>query len=319
MARADGPNAFVPEQAAARWYVITFYFPTNGVSAKPLPPIGMAQDPVSPSIPKPIGATSPYGPSHVDPSPEPTRMPPIERLGGLLTASLLRSDNLVISQRPLAQGQDVVFESSSADSLLLAADLYRPADSSVDRVFDDWRTVSDGDESGFFGLDQLSLDEKVNSLDAVWREREAVDTVFGNLRELHDRHSERKYNTPEEQITAHETRHHERDIQPPPAEAAEATDARHNVANGGMVLLVPTGDPNLGVGNPLEDLFQIVESENRLPVGIEASIGAYQAMEVGSVESPNVNAAKASAPRPADGRPNLTSENTAEKRSEQPS
>jgi hypothetical protein len=65
------------------------------------------------------------------------------------------------------------------------------------------------------------------------------------------------------------------------------------------------------------DVVRIVDSVNQLPVGVEASIGVYQAIDVGTTESGN--RASASATRAADARPNLTSEDAAEKRVEQPS
>jgi hypothetical protein len=203
--------------------------------------------------------------------------------------------------------------------LLLAADVYSSADANIDRVFDDWRTGSDRDEDGFEGLDEISLEEGASSLDAVWRERAAVDAVFGNLRELQIRPEERKCNTSEERTATNETSHRQRDDEHPPAEAAQATYPLQDVADGGMVLLMPTGDANLGIDDSIGDIVGNVERANHLPVGVEASIGIYQAMDVGAADAPNANGASAAATRSAESRPNLTSENAVDKRSEQPS
>jgi hypothetical protein len=123
-------------------------------------------------------------------------------------------------------------------------------------------------------------DEVATSLDILQCERDAIDQVLGELHEpanLADAHLPNAASS--RQRTAAEAFF--------VVEADRATAALfnnkppENGSDGGMVLLVASGDANSSAYDLAGEIFGNVDNMAVLPTGMEAAIGVYQAFDIG--------------------------------------
>ncbi len=219
------------------------------------------------------------------------------------------------------KSHDAVFGEYSSKSLLLAAN----ADAKPDNGFDDGlgdSLDSDGSKHDDDNSGESLTDETIAaSLDALQRERAAIDAV---LAELHDVKLQTE--------TAH------RDVPAADQEqcpkAAEVGDTNSHVArddqapsprtqidlDGGMVLLQPTGDANSNAYDLAAVYLHGLESTAAAPLGVEASVGMYQAIDVGTSQRVNEKGENVPLARPATAAgASVSAENAPVKKSEQPS
>lgn len=163
--------------------------------------------------------------------------------------------------------------------------------------------------------ESFATEEVVASLDALQRERHAIDEV---LAELHDV-------TPNEK-TQHESTEigqHRPDDTPAETPESYSADQRterqlENTPADGMVLLQPTGDANSSAYDLTDVYFARLGGDNHAPLAVETSIGMYQAIDVG--QQPAANRAQLPVAEPDQAvRPSVSAENAPAKKSEQPS
>jgi hypothetical protein len=224
------------------------------------------------------------------------------------------------SARTSLATQEAVFGTYARDSLLLAADEDPRTGSDLDYGLDDpldsHRKESDADGKPADSL----IDELVGkSLDALERERAAIDVV---LSELHDVKLPAARDGHDADARSHQTFDAARDVDGRSFEAAEQTSAppANDQADGGMVLLEPNGDANSSAYDLAGVYFSSLGNGTFSPLSVEASVGMYQAIDVGTSELQPTGRANLPIAQPATAvRPSVSAENAPAKKSEQPS
>jgi hypothetical protein len=238
----------------------------------------------------PVAATSPAaGGMQNQPASKPTQFaqapadstPP---LAVRLTTPQIPTDEVQVDAavRTSSGVRDTVFRQYSSNTLLLASGLREFGGTGTRRLDDELATAVDRDKSDFVNLDDASpFDDFANSLDALQREREAVDAVLSELHDLDLRLEERTLDAapPDEPpYSATESDNiHEQQTRVEKAPNLSSTDAA-----GGMVLLEVLGDANLCDFDLTNVLTGDLERGSMAPLGIEVSVGIYQAFDVGA-------------------------------------
>jgi hypothetical protein len=210
------------------------------------------------------------------------------------------------------------FDASSSDDLLLAASL------DSDRDLDDDLADKLDSPDKEFEIDADSHDAEVGSdvaasLDALRRERAAVDAV---LAELHEVSLQRDVH-PADSTSDPSRQHDDRDSydQEVFANTARWTPepARHE-ADGGMVLLTPSGDANSSAYDLAAVYFTRLGRDEIRPLGVEATVGMYQAIDIGTSDLRPASRENLPLAQPASTtQPSVSAENAPAKKSEQPS
>jgi hypothetical protein len=213
---------------------------------------------------------------------------------------------------------DAVFGDYSSDSLLLAANVDSKHASSMDDELDD---AFDSQDKPLLvaPADESLADQTVaESLDALQRERAAIDEVLADLHDVklrpttarqddatgdHENTSTVAGQSEQNQFnTAYQT-------QAPP---------RHE-SNGGMVLLQPNGDANSNAYDLATAYLAGVDNPVAAPLGVEATVGMYQAIDFGTGQSRPATSENVPLAQPNVARPSVSAENAPAKKSEQPS
>ena len=216
--------------------------------------------------------------------------------------------------------RDSAFHSNSTEALLLAASTDEYYNAEWDRAgVDNWRDNTKEDEGVLAGLYDSSLDGDEVSLDAFQQECTALDTVFAELNDVEMQNENSPVSAAKHDPIPNVVRRYEIQIEAPWAVTNAVPSAHRDVVHGGMVLLEPSGDSK----DSAEDLIEIVTESllktTDVPIGVEASIGMYQAFDVGANEmQPSVNE---SAPvvTPARRPFHAAAENVSARQTEQPS
>lgn len=215
--------------------------------------------------------------------------------------------------------QDTVFDAYSANSLLLASNVGSKQDlpGKLDDEFNspDEKPLADDDDK-----DSLVEKDVTAALDGLQRERAAVDTV---LAELHEIRLNRESHRPES-ISADQTRNRATaeasDGEPFTDANRMASKSANRDADGGMVLLQPSGDANSSAYDLTAAYFSGLGDNAALPLGVEVSVGMYQAIDVGTSDLRPSSRETLPLAQPAGAaRPSVSAENAPAKRSEQPS
>lgn len=217
--------------------------------------------------------------------------------------------------------QDTVFDAYSADSLLMASNVDSKHDLHLDGEHDDKFDSHDekfgvGDDSN----DSLVERDVTASLDALQRERAAIDAVLAELHEIKlNRESHRSESASTDQTRNRTT-----------AEASDretfndtdrmAAQPANQAADGGMVLLQPSGDANSSAYDLTALYLSGLGNNAAVPLGVEASVGMYQAIDVGTSELRHASRETLPLAQPTGTtRPSVSAENAPAKKSEQPS
>ena len=213
------------------------------------------------------------------------------------------------------------FDSNSPEALLLAASLGDYYDADSDRAgVDNWRDNAEENEGVLAGLYDGSLDGDEVSLDAFQQECTALDAVFAELNDVEMPNENSRVSAAKYYPIPNVVRRYEIQIEAPWAVTNAVPSAHRDVVHGGMVLLEASGDSK----HITEDLIEIVTESMRqttaMPIGVEASIGIYQALDVGANEmQPSLNDTAPAVTPAAAGRSSAAAENVSVKRTEQPS
>jgi hypothetical protein len=216
--------------------------------------------------------------------------------------------------------RDAIFGEYSPNLLLLAASGGSQRDRDLDGDLDDKLEVhkksDDLDDSGAALVDQ----DVPSFLDALQHERDAVDAV---LAELHDLAFDDDQPVQDTSPTA-ERQHADvvRDAEQnyPPVKTQAVPAPQFNQAEGGMVLLEPSGDANSSAYDLAAVYLKGMNDNQAVPQGVEASVGMYQALDVGASESRPTSRENLPIAQPAATiRPSVSAENAPAKKSDQPS
>jgi hypothetical protein len=214
---------------------------------------------------------------------------------------------------------DSAFQSYSTDDLLLALDL---DDESDDEDGSDLEVQSVEDETEHLAVSaeiagSLLDDHAEVAVDSLARERAEIDTV---LSELQDVESDSSAQSTQDELNA----------ETPAATAGlytgavsvplEPEQATIDPTAAGMVWLVPTGDANSSAWDLSGVFLGELPAVVRGSAEVEATLGIYQAFDVGTPEPMPATADAAPASTPAaDARPNVSAGNQTAKQSDQPS
>jgi hypothetical protein len=209
-------------------------------------------------------------------------------------------------------------DASSPDDLLLAAsvDSDRELDDDLADKLDSPDKESDVDADSH---DAEVGSDIVASLDALRRERAAVDAVLAELHEVslqRDEHHADSTSDPSRQ----------RDDRDSFDQEVFATTARwtpepaRHEADGGMVLLTPSGDANSSAYDLAAVYFTRLGRDEINPLGVEATVGMYQAIDIGTSDLRPASRENLPLAQPASTtQPSVSAENAPAKKSEQPS
>jgi hypothetical protein len=303
-------------------FVVTVFAPSSGYTTGRFSPPRM--DPGYTAVPKAIAATSPYHSWQNELPYVPPQAPPVpaDFLGshaGLLAALSAANDNEPAAAA-VVRSRNSVSHTDSDGSLLLATSIRDWNDSENDRTADEFWAKSDHEESDFVGLQELTLDGNNVSLEVLQQEREALDVVFSDLSDVPD---STRISTDDASSDFRDSKAITRDESYEeflPANTADLPSVRHDIDEGGMVLLAPAGDANLHAYDFIETVAgSVLETNVAGSLGVEVSVGMYQALDVGAYEAQtSVNQGAVSAPSAAS-RPSAAAENTSGKNSTQPS
>jgi hypothetical protein len=235
---------------------------------------------------QPLRATSPYTiPPNDAPSPphqvnQSTPRPTTLNIGVLSSPYSTTNASSTISATATT-ARDEAFGEFSDPSLLLAVRQDEWIGSEFDR-FEQSSISAVIDETEPTKLADSGLQEDVaTSLDALQWEQDAIDAVLSELHEI-DVHPDK----PDSNAQGSKVKS-SAEAQPDSTSAAThrgvASDeaASNACTDGGMVMLVPTGDPNVSA----YDLTSLIITDGTIvpavPLGIEPSVGIYQAFDVG--------------------------------------
>ena len=318
---ATGPRALLIDQPFNAVVVVTVYLPTSGRWAPPR----LGAGGVSTPIPKPIAATSPFPASQSEWPSEPPRtakyrVDAVESYVPLLAIPSISPDIQTSTRTSNVRGRDSALQSNSTEELLLAAPFGEYHDAESDRVrVDDWWDNAEREEE-FAGLHEFTLDGDEVSLDAFQQERTALDEVFAELSDLETPSEKPIEDAAEHRLLPNALDRRDMYIEAPWAMTAAVPSAHRDVVHGGMVLLEPGSDSNQSANDLTDIVAGSLANTNDVQFGVEASIGTYQAFDVGANEMrPSVNEPAPVAIPSAAARPSAASENVSAKRNGQPS
>ena len=240
----------------------------------------------------------------------------IDSFPPLLPTLFNSTDNETSTLTSNVRERGSAFDSNSTEALLLAAsiDEYYDADSDSAGV-DNWRDNAEREEDIFSGLHFSSLDGDEVSLDAFQQECTALDAVFAELNDVDMQNENSRVSAAKHAPIPNVVRRYEIQIEAPWAVTAAVLSAHPDVVHGGMVLLEPIGDSNHRADDWLEVVTESLLQTTDVPIGVEASIGIYQAFDVGAIEN---DSAPVVTPAAA-GHPGTAAENVSARRTEQPS
>jgi len=216
--------------------------------------------------------------------------------------------------------RDSVLRDYQSDSLLLTMIGERSTDDDFDLLDDDRLDAGDVSADHLLQLDDADApDDVALSLDALQRERAAIDAA---LSELHDMKTADADTAQDAARTADRERladSGEFDIGVFFADVARAIHSTDDQQNGGMVLLATSGDANASAYDLSTVILSGITDDTIAPLRLDASVGVYQAFDVGGVEQlPAVNAASPAVHGSASVRTSAATENAPAKKSEQP-
>lgn len=222
------------------------------------------------------------------------------------------------SAATLAGARDAAFQARSFEPLLLSADV---AESFTDHDdLDDFWSCSDEAREESAERIELDLhDDIADSLDLLDRERIAVEQVVSKLHDLQIPQEEAEHDASQDAEKPSATTEHG------PTDSLRTTDAQTvqdtpiGPEEGGMVLLQPSGDPNLSAYDLTANSVRMNENAAAAPLRVEASLGIHQAFDIGGDEQwsrakKDVPAAPRAAAPPA-----VSAEDAVGKTSDQPS
>jgi hypothetical protein len=214
-----------------------------------------------------------------------------------------------------------VLQDYGSESLLLTTISERSNDKVSDLFDDDRLDVRDQSRDSLLGLDDAeSPDDVALSLDALKRERDAIDAALSQLHDLKLDSADTNQDATEtaEQQNAAANRQVQEYFFPAGDEQASPSTADQD--SGGMVLLVNRGDANASAYDLSAVILSGMSGETIAPLRVEASVGVYQAFDVGGSESlPAVKTAGPGAQGPAAIRTSAATQNAPANKSEQPS
>lgn len=217
---------------------------------------------------------------------------------------------------------DAAFESLSSDSLLLAVDGEMDDDDSLlgdpneelESLQDDNRHDSTADES--------IADTLAEPLDALDRERAAVDAVLAELHEIRLTDGSAESADTQSYRSQSETNSREfaeRFFFSPGTDTTQSPfQSPHDASAGGMILLAATGDAN----SSAYDLGPVIPTSAEVGItslAVEAPVGLYQAVDVGVRPTQAAAAQNLSTVQPGTKtQTDVSAENAPAKKSEQP-
>ncbi|HEX3599383.1 MAG TPA: hypothetical protein VHU84_04535 [Lacipirellulaceae bacterium] len=171
---------------------------------------------------------------------------------------------------------DTAFQSYT--SQLLLANVSLTTQPTITKVSNDQATPTGEAIDDFIAIsDAPNSDSQSASVDAVARERDAVDAVLRNLQDLGELPSELDNSNATDNVSDGDRHEQSADS------AFGAAEQMLADAQGGMVLLRAVGDAN---ESPI-NLVNVVAAQRDLPtphVGVQASVGFYQAVDIGIEE-----------------------------------
>ncbi len=213
-----------------------------------------------------------------------------------------------------------MFGDYSSGSLLLAADVDGRRVSTLDDELDDDLTADDANSIDKHPGKTL-LDESVaTSLDALQRERAAIDEVLAELHEV--KLSPQKQTQDSTTTDSGRNRDSGRNSDQTffSADAQRQMQGANSQADGGMVMLAASGDPNSGAYDLTAVLLSELQVADAQTFVVEASVGLYQAVDVGTRESRPAQGDTLPIAQPTSAsQPSVSAENAPAKKGEQPS
>jgi hypothetical protein len=217
--------------------------------------------------------------------------------------------------------RDSVLQDYGSESLLLTTISERSNDKVSDLFDDDRLDVRDQSRDSLLGLDDAeSPDDVALSLDALKRERDAIDAALSQLHDLKLDSADTNQDateTAEQQNAAANCQVQEYFF---PAGDEQASPPTAVQDRGGMVLLANSGDANASAYDLSAAILGGMTDDAIAPLRVEASVGVYQAFDVGGSESlPAVKTAGPGAQGPAAVRTSAATQNAPANKSEQPS
>jgi hypothetical protein len=217
------------------------------------------------------------------------------------------------------EARDSAFDAYSTDSLLLAASVDGDADDEDLGLNEDERDAESDAPADKSAL--VLVEDAGESLDALEREQAAIDEVLAELHDLNLRQDDQSTDSAraDNQAQSHSTREAEENGWQP--YDTEFGSDNFSQAEGGMVLLEPTGDANSSAYDLTSVFTGNFARPHEVALGLEATVGLQQAFDVGSNERFESTSARAPVAQPAAAgvQPSVSAENAPAKKSEQPS
>jgi hypothetical protein len=283
--------------------------PTGNLDNSDMPQAIHASDGTSPdSLPQQALSSS------VGSRPDDRFLPPPMRFAApssiaSLALTTTPTTNVQSTNSATVSARDSAFQSYFTDDLLLALDL---DDESDDEDESDLEMQSVEDETEQLALSaeiagSLLDDHAEVAVDSLARERAAIDAV---LSELQDVESDSRTHTNSEEETPAGTARLYTGAASVPLEPEQATV---DPTTAGMVWLVPTGDANSSAWDLSGVFLGELPAVVRGSAEVEATLGIYQAFDVGTPEPLPASTPAAAA------RPNVSAGNQTAKQSDQPS
>lgn len=215
--------------------------------------------------------------------------------------------------------RNAAFDEYSPGSLLLAANVDDETEDDELGLSDDER---DAESDAPADKSALALVENAGeSLDALEREQAAIDEVLAELHDLNLRQDDPSTDSAStnNQAQSHSTREAVEDSLR--TYDQEFGSDNFSQAEGGMVLLEPTGDANSSAYDLTAVFTGKFARPHEVALGLEATVGLQQAFDVGSNERFESTGARTPVAQPAaaSAQPSVSAENAPAKKSEQPS
>lgn len=238
-----------------------------------------------------------------------------------LQAAFFTSTGSELRESPVrlaVESRDLAIEDFSSNSLLLAATFDVDSDDDAQGSVDDERgALGITDEDGGDSKSGTIADNLAESLDALQRERAAVDAVLTELHDIDLTDADAQAASAAHLTTNAEMRElAERFFLPQSSVPAQSTD---DASAGGMVLLAATGDANSSAYELIAPPADKAAGNSIAALASEAPVGLYQAVDIGARPGQMSAAENISiAAPPAKVHTSAATENAPAKKSEQP-
>lgn len=229
------------------------------------------------------------------------------------------ADGNAVAPTKSALVRNAAFDEYSPGSLLLAASVDDDADDDELGLSDDERNAESDAPADRSAL--ALVDDASESLNALQREQAAIDEVLAELHDLNLRQDNQSTDSAAANNQSHSHSTREAVENSTLTYDQEFRSANFSQAEGGMVLLEPTGDANSSAYDLTAVFTGNFAPPHEVALGLEATVGLQQAFDVGSNERFESTSARTPVAQPAaaSAQSSVSAENAPAKKSEQPS